>query len=307
MKRIVFMGSPRYAVSILDSLQKHEGFDVVALVTQPDKISGKRQNLQPPQIKKFVIENSLEIPILQPDIMENPLFLEALKDLNPDFIVVAAYGQILPVTLYSLCPSINLHASLLPRYRGSSPLQQEIIHAEHWNGITAHQITDKVDGGSVLGYAVTKIEPDNNVLQLREIYASMAARLVIKVIENYEGLNPVPQKDCDSSYYRKISKEDARVDFGDAQMLYASFKAYYGWPEVRLYNGIKLTDMELESTDGAFRQGEILEIDSQSSSAVIGCGKGKVRLYHIKVPNHHEADVEGYLAGKGLKEGDLFE
>lgn len=301
------MGSPQYAVSILDALLQHEGYDVVCLVTQPDKISGKQQSIQPPQTKKFVIENSLEIPILQPDTLENPLFLESLQELAPDFIIVAAYGQILPKALFSLCPSINLHASLLPQYRGSSPLQQEIIHAEHWGGITAHQMTEKVDGGDVFGYAITKVEPDINVRQLREIYASMAARLVIKIIDNYESLNPVVQNDCDASYYHKISKEDAFVDFNDARVLYAKFKAYYGWPEVRLHNGVKLTNMELESADGIFERGKILEIDSRTSSAVIGCKKGKIRLYHIKVPNHHEADVEGYLAGKELKEGDLFE
>ena len=147
-KKIVFMGTPDYATVIFQELLESH-YEVVALFTQPDKKVGRKQILTYPHIKQFCVDNGLSLPIYQPTTLKDEKIINSIKSLNPDFIIVAAYGQILPKQILNIAPCINLHASLLPKYRGASPIQSAILNNDKYSGVTAMMMEETLDSGDI--------------------------------------------------------------------------------------------------------------------------------------------------------------
>ena len=156
--RVVFMGTPDYATRILKRLIATDGIEVVLLVTQPDKPVGRKQIMTPPDTKRYLLEKASGIEIFQPRTLRDPESIEKIKAADADFIVVAAFGQILPKAVLDLAPCINLHASLLPRYRGASPIQAAILHRDLYSGVTAMLMDEGLDTGAMLGWSYQKID-----------------------------------------------------------------------------------------------------------------------------------------------------
>ncbi len=300
--RVVFMGTPAYATTILQALLPK--FDVVALFTQPDKPVGRKQVVTPPHIKEFVLKNAPAIPIYQPKSLKDPTIIETIKALKPDFIVVAAYAMLLPKEILQIAPCINLHASLLPKYRGASPIQQALLNGDDVTGVTAMFMSEGLDKGDILGYSVCNIAPDETAIELFEKLAALAASLTPKVLENFNKIAPIEQFDCDASYCKKIKKSDGLVSFDDATKVYNRYRAFIQWPGIFLHSGLKLKKIALNASTGSFNAGEILEITK--TSIIVGCNRGKLEIWRVQPPSKKEMDALAYIRGKRLGIGDML-
>ena len=201
---IVFMGTPDYATVIFEEILKY--YDIVALFTQPDKKVGRKQILTPPHIKQYCIDNEIKIPIYQPSTLKDNDIKNIIDGLKPDFIIVAAYGQILPKNILDIAPCINLHASLLPKYRGASPIQEAILNDDKYTGITAMMMEKGLDSGAMLGFQYVKISENMDVADLFASLSSVAANLIVDVLNNFKNINIKQQNLSKVSYCGKISK-----------------------------------------------------------------------------------------------------
>ncbi len=303
MKRILFMGTPDYATAILKTLLQQTDMEVVALITQADKPVGRKQIMTPPHIKQFVLSEAIDLPIYQPATLRSDEALQFIKEKQPDFIVVAAYGQILPKAVLEIVPCINLHASILPKYRGASPIQSAIADREEVSGVTAMKMDVGLDTGDILAYSMVKINGMNSI-ELFDKLSDLAAQLTPKVIRNYEKIQAIKQIDALSSYSPKIKKEDGLVNFEDAEALEAKYRAFIAWPGLFLESGLKLKSLKLHRHDGVFQAGEILELNKES--AIIGCKRGSLEIFRVQAPSKKEVDILSYLRGKRLDRGDLL-
>ena len=290
--KIVFMGSPDYAVKILDSLNKE--FDIVAVYTQPDKPVGRKKILTPTPVKKYAIENNLEV--LTPTSLKN----ENLNKFNPDFVVVAAYGLLLPKHILNVAPCINLHASLLPRYRGASPIQSAILNGDKYTGVTSMLMDEGLDTGDILVWDYTEVDNKTSIDLFNEL-ADMASKQIIYTLKNFEKIKPLKQNNLFATYSPKIKKEDGYVDFEDALVMDRKYRAFQPWPGI-FCDKFKINEMELVDIDSFNEKGKIIDI--VNNGIIVGCKKGKVKLKKIQVPGKKEIDAISYLNGKRLKIGN---
>ncbi len=298
--RIVFMGTPDYATKILARLI--EEFDVVALVTQPDKPVGRKQRLTPPDTKRYVQEKGLSIDILQPSTLKETKTVEKIASYRPDCIVVAAYGMLLPKAVLDIAPCINLHASLLPAYRGASPIQQALLNGDTITGVTAMLMDEGLDTGAILGMRVCTIDPEDTAITLFAKLAQAAADLTPQILQDFPRIRPIPQADVDASYCKKIKKSDGEVHFDDAVRIFNKYRAFIFWPGIFTPSGLKLKKIAIESTEGAHEPGVIIEI--AVDSIVVGCKRGALRIYRLQPPSKKEMDAISYINGQRLKLGD---
>ena len=297
-KKILFMGTPSYATIIFKSLIKNS-YEIIGLFTQADKKVGRKQILTSPNIKQYCLDKNINIPIYQPlKLRDNKEVYEQIKDLKPDFIVVAAYGQILPKYILKLAPCINLHASLLPKYRGASPIQEALLNDDKYTGVTSMLMNEGLDTGNILGFSYLSLRPDMEIAEVFEELSYIAAKLTIKTLENYENIKPKKQNDSLSSLCKKIKKEYGKVNFKDAQNLYKKYKAYSSWPGVFLTSGLKLKDITLLESGSINKEGEILEI--QAEYIKIGCLKGTLKIKTLQAPSKKSLCSSLYVKGKRL-------
>jgi len=288
---IVFMGSPDYAVKILDNLNKH--FHIVAVFTQPDKPVGRKKIFTPTPVKEYALKNNLEV--FTPTSLKN----EDLTRFNPDFIVVAAYGLLLPENILEVAPCINLHASLLPKYRGASPIQSAILNGDRYTGVTSMLMDKGLDTGDILCWDFTEVDNKTSIDLFDEL-AEIASNQIIYTINNFSKIKPLKQNDVLATYSPKIKKQDGYVDFSSALIMDRKYRAFKPWPGI-FCDKFKINEMELIDIDSKNKKGEILEI---SNGVIVGCEKGKVKLIKIQVPGKREIKAIDYINGKRLKVGD---
>ena len=303
-KRVLFMGTPDYATTIFKELLSSD-YEVVGLFTQPDKPVGRKQILTPPHIKQFCMDSNLDIPIFQPlKLRGNEEATLEIKKLNPDFIIVAAYGQILPKEILDIAPCINLHASLLPKYRGASPIQESLLNDDTYTGVTSMLMEEGLDSGDILGLQYLKITPSMEVTEAFEKLSVIAAKLTITTLDNYENIKPLKQNEAEVSFCKKIKKEDGLVNFLDAKNLYLKYKAYSYWPGVFLESELKLKNIELIETTSSNEEGEILEI--AKDFIIIGCKKGSLKIKTLQAPSKNAISSVDYIRGQRLEIGSLL-
>ena len=300
MKNIVFMGTPSYASKILEEIYKAK-FNILAIYTQPDKPVGRSQTLTPPDVKKLAIDLGLNDIVYQPKSLKDSGVKEHIKSLNPDIIIVAAYGQILPRDILDIAPCVNLHASILPAYRGASPIQSAILDKNSLSGITAMAMNEGLDSGDILAFSILDITGMNSY-ELFDKLSIMAANLTIKVLNEYKNISPIKQFDALSSKCKKIKKDDGLVDFSvdSASQIWAKFLAYYGWPGIFTKNGIKILDIEVANLNGGI--GEILSIND--NGFVVGVNNGSILIKTLQAAGKKSVDAKSYLNGKRLGVGD---
>ena len=300
MINIVFMGTPNYAKVILEALIKDKDINVSLILTQPDKPVGRKKILTPPPVKELGLEYNIEV--LQPITLKDKQIIKKIKKIQPDFIIVAAYGQLLPKDILDIAPCINLHASILPKYRGASPIQQAILNGDEYSGVTAMLMDEGLDTGDMLGFSFIKTKKALRLDLMMEKLSQLAAKLTIDVVKSFDNLNPIPQLNALSSKCKKIKKEDGLVDFDNATNLYQKYCAYYGWPGVYLENGLKLHDIELIDTTSQNNPGEILEI--KDDYIVVGCKRGKIKIKELQAKSKAKTNAKSYILGRRLKVGD---
>ena len=305
IKKILFMGTPDYATEIFKELLD-SSYEIVGLFTQKDKPVGRKQILTPPHIKQYCIEQNLDIPIFQPDRLRgNEECAKQIRDLSPDMIIVAAYGQILPKDILDIAPCMNLHASILPKYRGASPIQEAILNDDEFTGVTAMFMEEGLDTGDILGYKYLKLEERMEVAEVFDKLALVASKLTIETLDNFTNINPKKQNDSEASFCKKIKKEHGEVSFKDAKKLYQTYKAYSYWPGVFTKNALKLKEMTLLEENSSNKEGEILEISKDF--VVIGCLKGSLKIKTLQAPSKKAVNAADFVRGKRLNLNDLID
>lgn len=229
--RIVFMGSPEFALPNLNLLS--EQYPVVGVITQPDRPAGRGRTLRPPPIKSLALE--LGLPLIQPRRLREPEALQQLREWAPELIVVAAFGQILRPEVLDLprYGCINVHASLLPRWRGAAPIPAAILHGDSRTGVTIMRMDPGVDTGPLLSQRAIPIDPGESAAQLSQRLAQLGAELLIETLPDYlsGSLQPQPQPEEGATYAPMLKKEDGRLDFNQpAEQLARLVRAFNPWP-----------------------------------------------------------------------------
>ena len=231
--KLVFMGTPAFAATILKHLLKYDQAEVVAVFTQPDRPCGRGQQCRPSEVKILAIEAGL--PIFQPLSLKNPDALRQISDLAPDIMVVAAYGLMLPGLILSLPPlgCLNVHASLLPRYRGAAPIQRAIMAGERETGVSIMLMEETLDTGPVLLAKSTPIGPDETAGELHDRLAEMGGALLLKALDSWRQgcIKAAPQNNAEATYAAKIDKTEGKIDWKrTAAQVHNHIRGLTPWP-----------------------------------------------------------------------------
>ncbi|MBM0636547.1 methionyl-tRNA formyltransferase [Campylobacter sp. VicNov18] len=304
MKKIIFMGTPFYATCILKALIENNNFELLALFTQPDKAVGRKQILTPSHTKLFLSQNYPNIPIFTPFSLKDENIIERIREFQPDFIVVAAYGKILPKAILDIAPCVNLHASLLPKYRGASPIQSAILNNDEKSGVCSMLMQEGLDAGDILESVECDIK-DKNSTEVFELLAHLAAKLILSTLLNFDKITPKRQDPDLVTFCTKIKKEDGLVNLENARELYQKYLAFMPWPGVFLQSGLKFLELELvdEFKQNA-KMGEILKLEKESF--LLSCKQGILRVKKLQESGKKILDGRTYLNGKRLKNEDCL-
>jgi methionyl-tRNA formyltransferase len=296
------MGTPQYAHRILQSLIDAEDMSVSLVVTQPDRPVGRKRVMSPPPVK--VLAQNSGIEVLQPERLIDDDIKEKISSIKPDFIIVAAFGQILPKEILEIAPCINLHASLLPQYRGASPLQQSLLNGDRYSGVTSMLMEEGLDSGPTLGYICYETPQDMRLQELTDRLSELASILTLDTVRSFDQIEPLPQTGAEATYCKKIKKADGQITFDDAQKLYNKYCAFDGWPGIFTDNGLKITKMRLSDIKSEQLSGQILSIGDESIT--VGCKRGAVEIIELQPPSKKSMYAKSYLLGKGLRVGDIL-
>ncbi len=301
--KLIYMGTPEYAKTILEGLLEDESFEVVLVLTQPDKPVGRKKVITPPPVK--VLAQNSGVEVFQPVTLKDSAVVEKLKSINPDFIVVAAYGQILPREILDIAPCINLHASILPKYRGASPIQEAILNGDRFTGVTAMMMEEGLDSGDMLTFSFIEVG-DLKLDELTKRLSDLAKELTLTTLKEFENLSPIPQTHALASYCKKIKKSDGKVTLNlPATEIYRRFRAFYNWPQITLDGRLKLLDIEVESDESLEqRVGEILAIEMES--IIVATARGSIKIHTLQPQGKKAMSAKSYLAGRRLKVGDTL-
>ena len=299
---VVYMGTPHYAKEILEALIQAEDINVALVITQPDKPVGRKQLLTSPPVK--VLAEEYDIPVLQPNRLSDEGIFEAIEKVKPDFIIVAAFGQLLPKTVLDIAPCINLHASLLPQYRGASPVQQSLLNGDEFSGVTSMLMDVGLDTGDMLKKIEFKIPQNMRLYALMEQLTKDAATLTLQTIKEFNTIVPVPQNEVEATLCKKIKKSDGEVDFINAQEVYNKYRAFEGWPGVFANNGVKFDQMMPHEMTQMHQPFEILAFEEDA--VILGCKQGSLKVGMLQPSGKKMMSAKSYCIGRGLKVGDIL-
>jgi methionyl-tRNA formyltransferase len=310
--RIVFFGSPESAIPSLERILE-EDHNVELIITQPDKPSGRGKKLTGSPVKRYALEKN--IPILQPRrIRKDPSTLDLLSDINPDLNVVVAYGQIIPASIIYLPKfnSLNLHFSLLPKYRGASPVQWAILNGETATGLTIFELNEKMDEGDILMQKETKILPQEKAFELEERLALEGADLLVRTIHQIDTLTPQKQDHASATYAPLIKKEDGQIDWSsDAVSVERKVRAFSPWPSAYSHfrgKRMKILEGRVELGDFQFpiKPGEIYSAKKRGLAVV--CGDSNLFIIdHLQPENRKAMNAHSFSLGANIKSGESFE
>lgn len=308
--RIVFMGTPDFAVPSLDMLVK-EGYDVVAVVTQPDKPKGRGNKMALPPVKEYALEHGIEV--LQPEKVKTEEFADTIKKINPDLLVTAAYGKILPKSVLDIPKfgCINVHGSLLPKYRGAAPIQWSIINGEEKTGITTMFTDVGMDTGDMLLKGEVEITEDMTCGQLHDRLSQLGAEVLKKtLIELKAGtLERIPQSEAEATYAPMMTKNTGLIDWTkSAKEVHNLVRGTNPWPGAfTYYKGQKmkiwLTSVISEDKHG-LKPGTICKVGKEGID--IACGEGKLIIKEVQFECCRKMCVEDYICGHKMDEGEML-
>lgn len=307
--RVIFMGTPQMAVPALLALLE-AGHDVVAAVTQPDRPKGRGGKLAAPPVKQSA--EARGIPVLQPEKVRDPAFIEAFAALAPDVAVVIAFGQILPRALLDIPKfgCINIHASLLPKYRGAAPINWAIAHGERETGLTTMRMDAGMDTGPTYLSAATPIGAEEDAEALTGRLAEMAGPLIVETLARVaEGMEPVPQDDARATRAPLLKKEVGRIRWDrPAVEIVNRVRAFAPWPGSHTdYRGEPWKVVRARVGESAARDavpGTVLRVDGDS--VLVAAGEGSVRILSLQVPGGRPMTVQAYLNGHPVARGEVL-
>lgn len=296
--KIVFMGTPDFAVPCLDAL-KGAGHEIAAVFTRPDKPKGRGYTLTPPPVK--VRAEELGIPVYQPTSVKDGPAEERLREISADVIVVVAYGRILPPEILNMPKygCVNVHASLLPRHRGASPIQWSLVCGDKVTGVTTMKMDVGMDTGDILETAKTEIDSQENCESLHDRLSEMGAKLIVSTLEKLQSgeITSVPQPENGVSYAPIIKKEMGLLDFSQsAEKLHDLIRGFYPWPAAYTFldgRRIKVLSSRISDFSGA-APGEIVFSDSRF---IVGCFGGALEFIDIQPEGRSRMKASDYIKG----------
>lgn len=303
------MGTAELSCASLEKLAGGRDFSVAAVVTQPDKPKGRDLKLTPSPVK--VLAEKLGLPVLQPARARDEHFIGQLRELKPDLLVVVAYGQILPQAILDLAPHgcLNVHTSLLPKYRGAAPIQRAIAEGEAETGVTIMKMDAGLDTGPVLAVRRTAILPADDSQVLHDRLAQLGAELLVETIPGYVAgrILPRAQPAAGSCYAAKIKKEDGKIDWNlPAAEIWNHLRAFTPWPGVFSFLEAAPKPQLLKIwkagvVDQSGPAGTVLSADK--SGIVIACGQGALRVFELQREGGKRLSAEAFLSGSALRPG----
>ena len=301
--RIVFMGTPDFAVPSLQALID-AGHDVCAVYTQPDKPQGRKQILTAPPVKTLALEH--DIPVFQPNTLKNEDEQARLRELAPEVIIVVAYGKLLPKAVLDIPPHgcINVHGSLLPRWRGAAPIQWAVIAGDEMAGVTTMQMAEGLDTGDMLLTYETKIGEQETAGELFDRLAQSGAELLTQTLVKLDEITPRPQDDAQSCYAHMLDKQMAVIDWSkSAHEIDCLIRGLNPWPiALTTLSGERLKVFAAEKANGRGEPGTVLEADPKKGLTV-ACGEGALKLTEIQLVGGKRMKATDFLRGHAIEVG----
>ncbi len=311
MTRIVFMGTPDFAVPPLKALAARPDFDICRVITQPDRPKGRGRKPSPPPVKTAALD--LGLTVSQPEKLNTDAMVKELTALAPDYFVVAAYGQILSRRILDIPKKypVNIHASLLPRYRGAAPIQAAIRNRDDKSGVTTMVMAKELDAGDILLFKETPIHPEDTAQDLHDRLTEIGADLIIDTIDriNAGRLTPTPQDSENATYAPMLKKEDGRIDWTRSHLdVVAHIRAMNPWPgaftqladrRIKVFTAVAGRD---EATDSP---GTVCAIDEEGIH--VAAGKGVVIIKELMGKSGKRLSADAFLRGHSLAVSHRFE
>ena len=304
--RIVFMGTPDFAVPSLQALLD-AGHEVCAVYTQPDKPQGRKQILTAPPVK--ILAQQQGIPVYQPQTLKDETEQERLRALAPEAIIVVAYGKLLPKAVLDIPPRgcINVHGSLLPRWRGAAPIQWAVIAGDEKAGVTTMQMAEGLDTGDMLLTYETAVGARETAGELFDRLAQAGANLMVETLEKLDRLTPRPQDDSQSCYAHMLDKAMAVIDWTkSAREIDCLVRGLNPWPvALTTLAGARLKIYAAEPAEGSGKPGEVLESEPKKG-LVVACGSGALALHEVQLVGGKRMQSADFLRGHAVPKGSIL-
>ena len=309
--RIVFMGTPDFAVGSLQALCESGKHEIVGVVTQPDRPKGRGNKMLMTPVKEYALEQGLTV--YQPQKVKTPEFVQTLRELQPELIVVAAFGQFLSREILELPPHgcINVHASLLPKYRGAAPIQYAIIKGEKESGVTIMQMDIGMDTGAMLEKVVVPIAENTTMGELHDALREQGAALLLKVIDDIAAGTAVaePQNDAEATYATLLDRSMEHIDWTkSAQEVHNLIRGFNPAPSTfsKLPNGksLKIWGSRLTEKKSEAAAGTVVEAGKHSF--FVACGSGVLEITEVQPESKKRMAAQVFLNGRGVAEGDIL-
>ena len=309
MTNIIFMGTPDFSATVLKGLLESKQYEILAVVTQPDRAVGRKKEIRMTPVKELALDYGL--PIYQPEKLSKSAELDSLMNLNADGIVTAAFGKFLPSKLLdSVNFAVNVHASMLPKYRGGAPIHYAIINGDKEAGVTIMEMVKEMDAGDMIARRAIPIEETDNVGTMFEKLALVGRDLLLESLPSYLAgdLKSVPQDKNQVTFSPNISPEEERIDWTKTnRQLFNQIRGMYPWPVAHtLLNGDRFKIYEATPVEGAGQPGEILAIGKKE--LIVAAGESALSLKTVQPAGKSKMTIVDFLNGLGrqLSVGDFF-
>lgn len=314
--RVVFMGTPEFAVPTLEALIAHH--EVIAVVTQPDKPKGRGKAMACPPVKETAMTH--DIPVYQPVRVREESFVGTLRELQPDVIVVVAFGQILPESILNIPPygCINVHASLLPKYRGAAPMQWAIINGEKETGITTMYMAKGLDTGDMIDTVVIPIDPKETGETLHDKLSAAGGKLILQTLEELEAgtAKRIPQDDAKSSYAGMLTRELGEIDWTKSAVeIERLIRGLNSWPSAYTYlhgKTLKIWDADVAQSDARQEETALSKTAPGTVTAVkkdcfyVQTGDGQLKVNEVQLQGKKRMSVQAFLLGNRIEKGLVY-
>ena len=307
--KVIFLGTPDFAVSVLNAIL-HSEHEVVAVVTQPDRMNARGNKVIFSPVKEVALKENISLYQFEKISRDG---LETLQAIDADIMVTAAYGQILSNEVLNMKKYgvINAHASLLPKYRGSSPVQWALINGEKEIGVTAMQTAYEVDSGAIINQMKIVLNGDENAEECLDALAKLGGESIIKALDDIEkGVATFTEQDyTQATHCRKLTKEDGKIDFNDtANNIVNKIRAFTPWPSAYCntrFGRVKIIKAFVIEGEFTGANGEVLV--AHKSTLTIKCASGAIGIQILQAENSRAMDVQAFLNGKSIQVGEIFE
>lgn len=304
--KLIYMGTPLFSLAPLKALKEH-GFEITLLITQPDRRRGRKMQITYSELKTYALENDIEV--FQPEDVNSPESVEKIKNTDADVIVVASYGQIIKEEILYMKKyhAINIHASLLPKYRGAAPVQAAIINEDKVTGITLMKMSKGLDTGNMLMTREIVISNDDTADTLTMKLSNLGAEMIVEYLAGLDTFDEgTPQDDSKSSYVRMIKKEDAFIDFSEsASKTEHIIRAMQPWPVAfTTYKGenMKIFSAAIVKDTSDAKVGTILNVNEDG--ILIRCNDDAIIISEVQMPNKKRMKVSDYIRGNKIEIGE---